>query len=175
MKLTRAVLVLAICAGFVLAGLWIHDLPRVDPVKKFIACYIGGVFFSLLGLAVVIRMVLRVPSLVIDADGLILPNFLVGSYRLHWNEVSGFGVVELKRNRMLGIKLADPAKTLRRLGMQLRVIAWFNTIICGYPFAVPQSTLPVSLDQVIQGVALFSHLSSTRTRPGGFADGGPVV
>lgn len=143
---------LAICAVFVAISLWMLLGGITGGARSALAPFVGGaglLIFGLAGAAFVKRLLDPAPSLVIEETGLVLgspknPEAL----RLSWEEITGVGVFEVSRQKMMGIEVADPMTVRGRMSRFQQLAATGNAKM-GYPIvSVAQSAVDAPLEEI---------------------------
>lgn len=148
----RLVLVAFGALAFVALGLWIRTLPsnEVNEFKRLIAVYRGVPFFALCFVFAIVRLATNRPMLVVDAEGMILGATAFSPGRILWHEVVELRSVTFKNQKSVGV--VTDSEVLRRFGMLTRFMAHANIALTGVPFHIPQATLPMSAEELIEKV-----------------------
>jgi hypothetical protein len=117
-----------------------------------IASYVGIPFFSLCLVYAVYRLLMPKPVVVISDEGIFDNASAVGAGMLRWEEIAEVFAYDFMGQRMLGIIPVNEAVVLRRQSRLKRVMAKMNKGIAPAPFNIPQTVLPISVDELLDKV-----------------------
>lgn len=98
-------------AAFIATGLALLATP--DQIPRLIGAAVV-VYFSLLEAYALKRVLVRTPSLVVDARGILDNTSIIGVGRIHWHEITN---IEMKKSylaRHIAVTLRDKAAVLAR-------------------------------------------------------------
>jgi hypothetical protein len=152
-------LVLLICAiGFVALGCWFLSLdPKTieaqhrysNPLVVYGLGWVTVAFFGFATVAAVWRMFSAKPGLVLNNEGVRI--FAIGQDTfLPWSDVSGLSIFEVRRTRLLVVKLTNPDAYLESRGTLRRALGKASLKLCGSPIAVAPNTVALSFDELRQ-------------------------
>ncbi|MFJ3310025.1 STM3941 family protein [Streptomyces sp. NPDC086549] len=149
-SIRRTLLVALGSAVFVALGTWMlidHSTPKAT---------VGGaaavLFFGLCGCVALARIVRRRPELVLTGDG--LTHVMLGP--IAWTEIAAVGIREVNvrssSQRMIELILHDPGAYLARAPRFARISGKANLRLGYSPANISATTLPVSLDEVLEAM-----------------------
>lgn len=155
-ELSRAKLVMVIAGAllFVAAGAWfaladdggslVRQLGRFAAPWMIHALGITTAAFGLACGAYAIRKAFdRRPGLVLDAAGLTDNSSAVAAGFIPWSEVTGIGVVEIQRQKLLVVTVVDPARYVERGNALQRALNRANAAMCGSPIVISSTALRI--------------------------------
>jgi len=154
----KKVKLLAIAMGallFVILGFYFaqNRVAMGLPLWKIIViAYIGIPFFSLCLVYAIYRLLVPNPAVVISDEGIFDNASAVGAGMLRWEEIADVFAYDFMGQRMLGIIPVNEAVVLGRQSRLKRVMAKMNRGIAPAPFNIPQSVLPISVDDLLSRV-----------------------
>jgi hypothetical protein len=144
----RLVVLLLGAAGFVAAGLT-FILTSVGGVIGDVIGVLGVAFFGSAGVYILVELVHRRPTLLIDADGITDRSSLAAAGRLLWSEIGVVTIYSVGGQRMLGILPSDPGAAVARTTPIRRALLRMNAGF-GFPaINLPEVTLPYPLERLI--------------------------
>lgn len=154
-------------AAFVLFGVWVALSPGVG--LRWMPRW-GSLTFAIVDVAffgfclayVAARLIRRSPLLIIDADGADVRGSALAVVRLQWSEVAGAELVTFLGNRLLVIKVHDPASIIARQPRILRSLFRFNARLIGSPVCIPANVLPAPAEAVRDRIEAFRLRVLTR-------------
>jgi hypothetical protein len=121
----------------------------------------GGPALGVLGLVVfgsaagflLRRLLVRRPTLVLDAGGLVDRASAVAAGRVPWDRVADVGVQTMGRNRVLSVLLRDPEAWLAAQPPLRRRTMALNAKLLGTPVNIPLSAVDVPEDELLAALA----------------------
>ena len=140
---------------FVIFGFYLgqNRVAMEVPVWKFIViAYVGIPFFSLCLVYAIYRLLVPKPAVVISDEGIFDNASAVGAGMLKWEEIAEVFAYDFMGQRMLGIIPVNEAVVLARQSRLKRVMAKMNKGIAPAAFNIPQSVLPISVDELLSRV-----------------------
>ena len=149
---------LAIAIGallFVILGVYFaqNRVAMELPLEVIIITSFVGIPFSGLCLVYAIyRLLMPKPAVVISDEGIFDNASAVGAGMLRWEEIADVFAYDFMGQRMLGIIPVNEGVVLRRQSRFKRVMAKMNKGIAPAPFNIPQSVLPISVDELLSRV-----------------------
>jgi hypothetical protein len=106
-------------------------------------------FFGTAAAYILVEIVWRRPTVVMDRDGITVRAYLGAPGRISWTEVTGARTYRIGRQRMLALEVADESAVAARTTPVSRFFARANSAL-GYPVVnVPQSAVAKDLDEVV--------------------------
>jgi len=117
-----------------------------------ITSYVGIPFFSLCLVYAIYRLCLPTPAVVISDEGIFDNASAVGAGMLRWEEIADVIAYDFMGQRMLGIIPVNEEVVLRRQSRFKKVMAKMNKGIAPAPFNIPQSVLPISVDELLSRI-----------------------
>lgn len=153
----RLLLVVVGSCAFVAAGGWV--LSREDSAGAQLAAWAAIAFFGLGGAWGVRRLLVPTPVLVVDRAGIVDAASAIAAGRLSWDEIDYVVTYAFGGHRMLGIFVTDLEALRRRLSWWKRKMLDANLRLGCAPVNVPQSVLPMRVDELAQSIdaALRGH------------------
>ena len=152
----KLLLVLLGAVAFVAIGvffLWYRDVSIIGRIEMILVGVASILFFGLVALYVVYRLVWRRPALIIGPEGIVDRASVIGVGRLSWSEVAYIEAYRFREQPMLGVYPRDLEAMLARLpGWHRRVIRLNLALGCA-PVNLPQVTLPGTTDDLARLIA----------------------
>lgn len=152
----KLVLVLLGAVGFVAIGiflLWYRNVGAFRRVEFVLTGLASILFFGLVAVYVVYRLVWRRPAVIIGPGGIVDHSSLLGVGRLQWSEVAYIEAYRFRNQPMLGVYPRDLDAVLARLpGWHRRAIRMNLSLGCA-PMNLPQVTLPGRIDDLARLIA----------------------
>jgi hypothetical protein len=128
----------AVCAfGLTVGGL---------SVLQTVGLAVGVPFFGAVALVTGRRLLVRRPVLVLADDG--LHDHASGVGLVPWSEITGFSIVTVRGQRMLGVDVVDRDALLARVGPLRRGAVRANLRMGAPPVTIPQTVLPMSVEEL---------------------------
>lgn len=140
---------------FIVLGLYLAKEPEAMRLPGWavwaapIAFYVGIPFFSLCFLYALYRLLSPKPSVVISLEGILDNASAVGAGMIRWEEIAEIYPYDFMGQRMLGIVPTDAETVIARQPFHKRILAKMNMGLVEAPFNIPQSTLPISVDELL--------------------------
>ena len=150
----KLLLLAAGAAGFVAIGIFMVASAKAEDHIPGIA---GIVFFGLCLFVAAWRLVRRTPAIIIHYSGILYAASGRSAGFLRWEEISGvyiasMNVGRLKNHRFLAIVVKDLDAFLTRLSRLQTKLVKMNISLIGAPVGISASTLPISLEELIQKI-----------------------
>jgi len=117
-----------------------------------IISYVGIPFFGLCLVYAIYRLLVPKPAVVISDEGIFDNASAVGAGMLRWEEIADVFAYDFRGQRMLGIIPVNEEVVLGRQSRLKRVMAKMNKGIAEAPFNIPQSVLPITVDELLTRV-----------------------
>ncbi len=125
-----------------------------NPLLIHAVGWAGLIVGSLLGVALLRKLVDSRPGLILNGQGIVDNSSAFAAGLIPWPDISGFDVYapvkRHKRQRILVIKLIDPEKYIARGNRLQQALNRMNYKMCGSPIAITSSTLRVSFDDMLK-------------------------
>jgi len=145
----KLLLIAAGCGAFVALGLFLFRQPDQEASMIGIASII---VFGLGLLYPMVRLVRPTPAVILHSSGIFDNASGLSAGFLHWDEISGIYVATIENQRFLAIALKDVDAFLsRQSGFKARLMK-MNVGLIGSAVNIPASTLPISLEELIQKI-----------------------
>ena len=114
----------------------------------------AGVFFGLVFVLVIMRLVKRTPSLILNQSGIFDNSSALGGYFLRWEEIDSIFIssmtVSMNRQRFLSIKVKDTDRFLSQQGTLKAKMMRANIKLVGAPVNISANTLPIRLEELLE-------------------------
>ena len=158
-ELSRGKLVFLIigCAVFVFAGVWMLQLDEAE-ILALRRLSNPTVFRAIGGLVLLLAIVVMVfglrklfdksPGLVLSAEGITDNSSAVAAGLIPWEDIAGFDIFEIHRQKMLVILVNDPEKYIQRGNPVQRTLHRANTSMVGSPISISSTTLKIGFDEL---------------------------
>jgi hypothetical protein len=114
-----------------------------------VTSYVGIPFLGLCLVYAVYRLLMPKPAVVISDEGIFDNASAVGAGMLRWEEIADVFAYEFMGQRMLGIIPVNEEAVLRRQSPLKRIMAKMNKGIAPAAFNIPQTVLPISIDELL--------------------------
>jgi hypothetical protein len=144
--------------GFVALGMWMFTLDDAEilaqrrfnsPAFVHGTGVVAAAFFGLCGVALVSKLFDVKPGLVLSDAGLVDNASGIAVGFIPWSDVSGVGIYEIQKQRMLVIQLENADKYIERGNALRRILNRANTQLCGSPVVIPASALRIGFDELV--------------------------
>jgi hypothetical protein len=157
-ELSRMKLVMTTAGAllFVAAGAWFFLAPDDSGLFRrfpdpWVGRAIGAVafLFGVAGAVYGVRKAFdRKPGLVLTAAGLVDNSSAVAAGFIPWSEITGLGLFQFRRQRMLIVHVADPEKYIARGNALKRMLNRANTGMVGSPIAISSNALRIPFHEL---------------------------
>ena len=110
------------------------------------------VFWIILGLAILffmVKLAKRTPSLIINQTGIFENSSAFGAFPLRWEEIDGFFITHVQRQKLLAVRVKDLEGFLARQSAIKAKLMRANVKLVGAPITLATGTLPINLDELI--------------------------
>lgn len=154
-------LILVSCAGVAL-GVWLFslDAATIQSHRRFnsppLVHGIGVasiVLFGLCGIFGIKKLSEKKPGLILNSYGVIDNSSAISAGLIPWNEIVGVEIFEMRKQKMLIVKVKDPKKYIERGNRLKQTLNNANFKMCGSPIAITSNSLKISFSELL---ALFS-------------------
>lgn len=155
---TKILLLITGALVFVALGIWMYRLDPAwieaqrrfnNPVLVHGIGIVSAVFFGLCGAVGIKKLFDKKPGLVLSAAGIVDNSSGASAGLIPWSEIQGFSIVEIQKQRMLIIKLADPEKYIQAGGSMKRALNRMNLKMCGSPIAISSNSLKINFNELV--------------------------
>lgn len=155
---TKLALLVAGSVLFVALGVWLAQLDAavIASQRRYnnpavmhglgIAC---ALMFSATAVFGLVKLRDNRPGLVFGSDGFTDNASATAAGFVPWAEVTGVGVMEFNRQRMLVVGVRDPEKYLARAGAMKRMLGRANTRMCGSPIVISAHALKTDFGALV--------------------------
>ncbi len=134
---------------FIAIGVFIIRKPETFWIVRVLGGYLGVAFFGIcLGYAI-FRLIKPKPSLVINDEGVFDNASAVGAGMLKWSEIAEVKISSYMGQRFLSIVPNNLEEILQRQSILKRWLMKVNRGLVDSPFNVPETTLPLKLEEVL--------------------------
>lgn len=158
-------------AGLTLLGLGLSAVAigitlRADlfPVRPWHlpVIWVGACFFPACTLYGLIRLLRRRPCLVIDERGITDRASATSFGFVGWDEIVGFRCVEFSKQKFLVVEPVHTDEILERLPRWKRWVKRMDIALLGSPICMPQSMLPMPVDELCQAMARIRQTQTSK-------------
>jgi len=148
---SKGILMILGSFGFIAAGYWLFSMdaaamkgaPVDDPLFIHGVGIAGMVFFSLTGIVGIRKLFDKKPGLVLNSAGIIDNSSGLAAGFIPWSEITGAEIYEIRRQKMLIIKVRNPEEFIQRGNVLQRAMVKINSRMCGSPIAITSNTLKI--------------------------------
>jgi hypothetical protein len=121
--------------------------PKAPP-RVFL--WAGALFFGACLVAGARSLFRRTPGLVLRADGFVDASSPISVGFVPWKDVAALAIATIHSQRMLVVKLHDPAPYLARGNALARLVHRANLKLTGSPINLASNSLRISFDELVQ-------------------------
>jgi len=155
----KIILVLIGAAVLVAVGVWLVSLEPAEirsyqgsrsPQVVYGVAYVCIGFFGLGGVYGILKLFDSKPGLIVDADGIWDNASAAAAGRIHWGEITGFDQFQMKRTRILIVRVRNPGKYVRRGNVLKRALNRMNMNMAGSPIAISAASLEMEYDELVE-------------------------
>ena len=170
----KIILLMLVSCALVALGAWLFSLDEAairshrrynNPTVVHGIGLIVVLFFGLCGLAGLKMLFDKKPGLVFNSSGIVDNASEVAAGFIPWSEVTGAGVYEIQKQKVLVIGVRDPQKYIDRGGAMKRALNTANYKMVGSPVAISSNTLKINFSQLVSLFEQYRHKYGAR--PGG--------
>ena len=160
-KAKLALIILGSCA-FVAGGAWFLSFDAAEIQRERAFGFLGNnplivygvglagvIFFGGCGLYGLAKLFDKKPGLVLNSSGLVDNASAVAAGFIPWSEVTGAGVYEVQKQKMLVVGLRDPQKYVDRGSALRRSLNRANSRMVGSPVAIPSVALKIDFAELV--------------------------
>lgn len=151
----KIVLLLVGAAAFLALGIWIMTLDATTLASlhrsPIVLQVIGVGSFFVFGAAAfygVMKLLDTKPGLIFNSEGVVDNSSGVAAGLIPWSEISGVGVVEIKKQKMLVIKVINPEKYIETGSAIRRAANRASAAMVGSPLAIAATALKIDFQEL---------------------------
>lgn len=149
-KRSRLFLLLLGTAALVAAAVWMLTLPReAIGIKGVIAAWFGLPLFTLIGAAILLKLISTRPAVTIDRHGITdhASGLAVGF--IPWSDFAGAYIAQTQNQKYLAIALVNPQQYVAKAFVVRRLIMRLNSSWSGSIVNIPQIALPLTVEELL--------------------------
>ncbi|OUR65670.1 hypothetical protein A9Q79_01370 [Methylophaga sp. 42_25_T18] len=156
---TKAILLIVGSLAFVGVGVY---LTSIDPIQieehrrfnnPLFVYGIGWASILIFGLSCLyhIRKLFdKKPGLTFNSTGIIDNSSGIAAGLIPWNDIKGFNIYEVNKQKMLVISLNNPNKYIEMGNLFKRALNRANYKMCGSPLSITPNSLQINFDELIE-------------------------
>jgi hypothetical protein len=145
-------------AGFVLAGVWMMVIVAKGSVFITMVGAFSVVFFGLLGVYAMRRLIWPTPAVVINREGIWDNASALGVGFIAWDDIARLHEYRFRSQLFLGIVPKDLEAVLANQPLWKRQAIRANLLLGVDPINIPQGILPMTVSELLREVqARFGH------------------
>lgn len=153
----KAILMILGSFGFVAVGYWLFSMdaatmkgaPSDDPFLVHGVGLAGMVLFSLSGIFGIRKLFDKRPGLVLNSAGIIDNSSALAAGFIPWSEITGAAIYEVRRQKMLIIKVRNPEEFIQRGNVLQQAVVKINSKMSGSPIAITSNTLKIDFPKLL--------------------------
>jgi hypothetical protein len=154
-------------AAFVVLGFFMWSTGQT---KNQVGGVLSIVFFGACFLFGAARLIWRRPSLIISPNGIFEGSSALGGYLLRWDEIHSVYISTMRVNvfssqRFLSVRLNNTEEFLARQSSAKARLMRMNMGLVGAPINISSSTLPMTLEEIINVIQQKSPAGYTLSSP----------
>jgi hypothetical protein len=154
---SKVILMILGSFGFVAAGYWLFsmdaaamkDLPIDDPLFVHGVGIASMVFFGMTGIVGIRKLFDKRPGLVLNSAGIIDNSSGLAAGFIPWSEIIGAEIYEVRRQKMLMIKVRNPEEFIQRGNILQRAMVKMGSKMSGSPIAITSNTLKINFAELL--------------------------
>jgi len=154
---SKVILMILGSFGFVAAGYWLFsmdaaamkDLPIDDPLFVHGVGIASMVFFGMTGIVGIRKLFDKRPGLVLNSTGIIDNSSGLAAGFIPWSEIIGAEIYEVRRQKMLMIKVRNPEEFIQRGNILQRAMVKMGSKMSGSPIAITSNTLQINFAELL--------------------------
>lgn len=142
--------------GFVAAGYWLFmdaaTIAREIHKNQLFIHYtglVGMAFFSLTGIVGIRKIFDKRPGLVLNSAGIIDNSSGLAAGFIPWSEITGAAIYEVRRQKMLIIKVRNPEEFIQRGNIFQQAMVRMGSKMSGSPIAITSNTLQINFPELL--------------------------
>lgn len=160
---SKAILMILGSFGFVAAGYWLFtmdaaamkEMPIDDPLFIHGVGIVSMVFFSLTGIIGIRKLFDKRPGLVLNSAGIIDNSSGLSAGFIPWSEITGAETYEVRRQKMLIIKVRNPEEFIQRGNVLRQAMVKMGSKLSGSPIAITSNTLKINFQELLATFAQY--------------------
>jgi hypothetical protein len=155
---TKILLIVLGSLVFIAAGCWMVslDVAQIESQRRFNSPllvygigWIGIVFFGFCWLYGINKLFDRKPGLIFSSIGITDNSSGVSAGLIPWNEIAGFSIYEIHRQKMLVVLLKNPDKYIEQGSVFKRTLNRTNYKMSGSPVAITSNSLKINFEELV--------------------------
>jgi hypothetical protein len=156
---SKILILLLISIVFVWLGWWMFSLDavQIQSQRRFNSPEfihgLGLVAILLFGLGMVVAIIKffdKKPGLVLNSQGIYDNGSGVSAGFIPWSEITGFGIWEFQKQKLLIVLLENPEKYIEVGNVFRRALNRANYKLCGSPIAITSNALKINFDTLLE-------------------------
>jgi hypothetical protein len=153
----KLIFLIFVACMFVAFGCWLMQMnsAEIEAHRRFNSpWFVHGIgllsilFFGLCGVFGIRKLFDKTPGLIFSVKGIYDNSSGVSAGLIPWTEIQGFSVFEIKKQKMLVIKVITPEKYIEVGNPVKRALNRMNYKMCGSPIAISSNALKVSFEEL---------------------------
>jgi hypothetical protein len=155
---TKILLLTLASLAFVALGFWLFSLSPEFIATEFPyrnAMFIHGIglvsilFFGLTAIFAFKKLFDKRPGLVLNSSGIVDNTSAIAAGFIPWMDISGAEIHEIRRQKLLIIKLKEPQRYIERGSNLRQTLNKANYKMCGSPVAITSNGLKVGFAELL--------------------------
>jgi hypothetical protein len=156
---TKLLLLIIGSLAFIGIGSWMVslDVAQIEAQRRFNdpllvhgIGWVGIVFFGLCGAYGIRKFFDKRPGLIFSSVGITDNSSSVSAGLIPWNEISGFNIHELQKQKMLIVLVKNQNKYIEVGNVIKRTLNRTNYKMCGSPIAITSNSLKINFDELLE-------------------------
>jgi len=156
---TKAILLILGSLAFVGVGIYLVYLDPVqienhtrfnNPLLVHGIGWVCIVIFGLSGLYHIRKLFDKKPGLILNSTGIIDNSSGIAAGLIPWNDIKGFSIYEVNKQKMLVISLNNPNKYIEMGNLFKRSLNKANYKMCGSPLSITPNSLQINFDELLE-------------------------
>lgn len=156
---TKLLLLVFGSLAFIVIGAWMVsiDAAQIEAQRRFNnplfvhgIGWVGILFFGWCGVIGARKFFDKKPGLIFSSVGITDNSSGVSAGLIPWNEISGFNVYEIQKQKMLIVLLKNPDKYIEIGSAIKRTLNRTNFKMCGSPVAISSNSLKINFDDLLK-------------------------
>lgn len=160
---SKAILMILGSLGFVAAGYWFFTMDaatmREGPIDDPLFIHgLGIVTMVLCSLTTIIgirKLFDKRPGLVLNSAGIIDNSSGLAAGFISWSEITGAEIYEVRRQKMLIIKVRNPEEFIQRGNVLRQAMVKMGSKLSGSPIAITSNSLKINFQELLATFAQY--------------------
>lgn len=162
----KIILLLLGATLFVVVSLWIWNYAeiqqRFSSVLMKIIAVVGFLFFGMCFIFGFLKLFDNRPGLIINNDGIVNnTQAAVGNQIVKWENVKGFDVVEIKRNKILLVFVDNANEIISQSNWWEKFWLRQNMNLYGAPVSITSNSLKCSFEELTKIITEYANIKIT--------------